>query len=95
MATKREKKVDYEALNSAFMKIPRMKVEVARDLLELGFTQVYELSGRAPDNLFQELKKKNENAPDDRLGYFRMATYFAENPDPDPSLMHPSTWQER
>lgn len=92
MPEKKKKKVDYEALNSPFMKIPRMKVDAARSLLDLGLSEVYELEGRDPDFLFSELSKKQDEIAAEHLHYFRMATYFAENPEPDPALMHPSAW---
>ena len=40
---KKKKKVDRAALASPFMRIPGMYVEAARDLLDLGFSEVYEL----------------------------------------------------
>lgn len=90
----RKKKVDYEALTSPFMRIPRMKTEVARDLLDLGLHEIYELEGRSPEVLFEELKKSKGQAPDDRLAWFRLAVYFAENSQPEASLLHPLAWSD-
>ncbi|HAY99189.1 MAG TPA: hypothetical protein DCY38_00140, partial [Opitutae bacterium] len=56
---KKKKKVDYEALNSALMRIPRMNVEVARNLLDIGIREIYELQGRAPEILFEEVCRKS------------------------------------
>jgi hypothetical protein len=89
---KKKKKVDYEALNSALMRIPRMDVEVARNLIDIGIREIYELEGRAPEVLFEEAKLKNTQIPDDRVRYFRMAIYYAESPDPDHAKMHPDEW---
>lgn len=88
----KKKKTDYEALNSTFMKIPHMKIEVARDLIDLGFSEIYQLSGRAPEVLFEDLNHKRTFVEADRLAYFKMAVYFAEQQDPDPQRLHPSAW---
>ena len=55
---KKKKKVDYEALNSALMRIPRMDVTVARSLIDLDIREIYDLQGRAPEILFEEARKK-------------------------------------
>jgi hypothetical protein len=89
---KKKKKVDYEALNSALMRIPRMDVVAARNFIDIGIREIYELQGRAPEVLFEEAKRKNDDIPDDRIRYFRMAVYYAENPDPEQAKMHPDAW---
>ncbi len=89
---KKKKKVDYEALNSAFMRIPRMDVASARNLLDLGIREIYELQGRAPEVLFEEARQKNAEIPEDRIRYFRMAVYYAECDSPQPSMLHPDAW---
>ncbi len=89
---KKEKKVDYAALNSPFMKLPRMDVATARALLDLGLREVYELVGRAPEALFEDLRKRHPATPQDRLYSLRLAVYCAENPAPDPAKLHPSAW---
>lgn len=94
MAVQKKKKVDYAALNSSFMRIPRMKVEVARNLIDAGVNEVFELEGRSPDMLFAELKKRNTDLPNDHLAYFRMAVYFAENQPPEREKMHPAYWRD-
>jgi hypothetical protein len=88
-----KKKTDYAALQSPFMRIPRLPVEVARDLLDLGLQEVYELQGRAPEALLMELRRKKPAAPDSRLAYFRLAVYFAETPEPEQNKLHPAAWQ--
>jgi len=90
---KKKKKVDYEALNSALMRIPRMDVAAARSLINAGVREIYQLQGRAPEVLFDEAKGKNPEIPDDQIRYFRMAVYYAENDSPDTARMHPDEWK--
>ncbi|WOO40988.1 helix-hairpin-helix domain-containing protein [Rubellicoccus peritrichatus] len=94
MAVQKKKKVDRAALSSSFMRIPRMKVEVARSLIDAGVSEIFQLEGRSPETLFAELKKKRDDVPDEHLAYFRMAVYFAENQPPDRKMMHPSCWMD-
>ncbi|MGZ0654747.1 helix-hairpin-helix domain-containing protein [Coraliomargarita sp. W4R53] len=89
---KKKKKVDYEALNSALMRIPRMDVVVARSLIDMGISEIYDLQGRAPEILFEEARKKNESMVDNQIRYFRMAVYYAESESPDVSKLHPDEW---
>jgi hypothetical protein len=91
---KKKKKADYAALASPFMRIPRLPVEVARDLLDLGLREIYELQGRAPEVLLQELQRRKPATPADRLPYLRLAVYFAENPEPDRGKLYPEAWRE-
>lgn len=91
---KKKKKVDYEALNSGLMHIPRMKVEIARDLIDVGIREIYELQGRSPEVLFEELRRLKPKTPDDRLAWFRLAVYFSETPSPDSSRLHPQVWSD-
>lgn len=89
----KQKKADTEALSSAFMRIPRLPVEAARDLLDLGFTQPYQIAGRSPETLFAEIRKRRPDTPGDRLAAFRLAVYVAEHPtDADKNLLHLSAW---
>jgi len=90
----KKKETDYGALASPFMRIPRMPVAVARDLLDLGLRDIYELQGRAPEVLFQELKKKKPKTPDTHLAFLRLAVYFAENPQPERGKLHPDAWRD-
>lgn len=89
---KKKKKVDYEALNSALMRIPRMDVAAARNLIDLGIREIYELQGRAPEVLMEEARAKNDDIPDDRIRFFRMAVYFAETEEPESNRLHPDAW---
>jgi hypothetical protein len=89
---RKKKKVDYEALNSALMRIPKMDVAAARSLLDIGIREIYELSGRAPDVLFEEARRKRPAIPSHQIQYFRMAVYFAESENPEPRMLHPDQW---
>ncbi|MGF1485037.1 MAG: helix-hairpin-helix domain-containing protein [Opitutales bacterium] len=89
---RRKKKVDSAALHSAFMRIPGMKVEAARDLLDLGLDEVYQLEGRSPESLFSDLQKLRPETPADRVTFLRLAVYFAETDQPDPQRLHPTAW---
>lgn len=91
---KRKKKVDYAALNSPFMRIPQMKIDAARSLLDAGMTAIYELEGRSPDALFDELKRKKPETPDDHRPFFRLAVYYAEHNDPEPGKLSPNAWKD-
>jgi len=89
---KKKKKVDYEALNSALMRIPRMDVAVARSLIDIGIREIFDLRGRAPEVLFEEARAKKPAIPDDRIRYYRMAVYYAETENPEPRMLHPDQW---
>ncbi len=91
---KKKKKIDREALSSPMMRIPRMNVLVARDLIDIGMKELYELRGRSAESLLEEIRKLREDTPEYRLAYLRMAIYYAENDPPDPKLLHPQEWQE-
>lgn len=92
MIPAKKSKVDRAALASAFMRIPGMRIEAARDLLDLGFSQVYELSGRSPEVLFEDLCRLRPDTGRDRLACLRLAVYYAENPQPEQHLLRPSAW---
>ena len=60
---KKKKKVDYEALNSALMRIPRMDVAAARNLIDMGIREIYQLQGRAPEVLLEEARARTRQFP--------------------------------
>ncbi len=91
---RKKKKVDLEALQSPFKRIPGMDIATARDLIDLGFRDIDEVRGRSPEALFEELCSEKENTPDDRLHYLRMAVYYAETDDPDPQLLEAWRWAD-
>ena len=72
-----KKKVDYVALSSPFMRIPRMNVRAARALLDMGIKEIFELKGRDPNSLFADYSKIKK--PDgDLLKFFILAVDFAD-----------------
>lgn len=79
--TQKKRKVDYVALKSPFMRIPRMDVSGARALLDLGFREIYELRGRDPESLVADLAKKRLEIPPEMYKYMKIATDFAESED--------------
>jgi hypothetical protein len=89
---KPKKKVDREALLSPLNRIPGIPLPVVRDLLDIGLQEIDELRGRSPEALFDEVLSLREQTPGDHLHAFRMAVYYAENPDPDPALLQPWKW---
>lgn len=88
----RKKKTDYTALSSDFMKVPRMSVEVARSLLDIGYEKIYELQGLSPESLWQQISANKPETPKHQLPYLRMLVYYAETSSPDPKRLHPSAW---
>ena len=89
---KKKKKVDRVALASPMMRVPRLDIQVARDLIDIGVKELYELEGRAAESLFEEIKKVRPDTPEYRLAHIRMAIYFAETDTPAPQKLHPCEW---
>lgn len=89
----KKKEVDAAALQSPFARIPRLPLVAARDLLDLGFSEVHELAGRAPEVLFEKLRRLRPTTTPERLSYLRMAVHYAEHPDTPGSQLHPHLWQ--
>lgn len=89
----REKKTDFAALQSPFMRVPRMKTEVARSLIEVGFREVFELQGRSAESIWAMIREKRPNTPPDQLPFIRMLVYYAETPSPEVRLLHPKAWE--
>ena len=90
---KKKKKVDRIALASPMMRVPRLDIQVARDLIDIGVKELYELEGRAAESLFEEIQKLRPETPKYRIAHLRMAIYFAENDSPDPQKLHPCEWE--
>ncbi|RCL30973.1 MAG: hypothetical protein DBX03_01465 [Puniceicoccaceae bacterium] len=88
-----KKKIDYQALQSPLMRIPKMDLRVTRALIDLGIKEIYDLQGRSPEILFEEATQKNPEINEYCIRYFRLAVYVAENnPDLDPQKVHPDCW---
>ena len=90
---KKKKKVDRVALASPMMRMPRLDIQVARDLIDIGVKELYELEGRAAESLFEEIKKLRPDTPD-----YQISTSFAwryillKTDSPDPQKLHPCEW---
>ncbi len=88
MESEKKKKIDYEALQSSFMRIPQMDIATARNLIDLGYKESFQLIGISPEVLFEEIKKKNINISKEILHKLRVAVYFVENPNCDPKKLN-------
>ena len=91
---KKKKKVDREALSSPMMRIPNMDVLVARDLIDVGVKELYELKGRSAESIFEDIRKLRPETPEYRIAHLRMGIYFAENDPPEPTMLHPKAWED-
>lgn len=60
------------------MRIPKMKVFAARALLDLGLREIYELRGRDPQSLAEDVEKSGMRADADLLRLFKIAVDFSE-----------------
>jgi hypothetical protein len=60
----------------------------------LGLREIYELQGRAPEVLFAEVRRLRPGTPESRLPLFRLAVYFAENPEPEREKLRPEAWAD-
>ena len=90
---RKKKKVDYEALQSSLMRIPKMDIAVTRALIDLGIKEIYELKGRDPNILYEEACKKNSELNDYSIRYFRLAVYYSENINQlNKNKVHPDDW---
>jgi len=81
-----------EAVTSAFMRIPRLPLDVARDLLDAGYNRLDQVAGRSAETLLSEIRKRNPEAPETHLPALRLAIYVAENPRPDPARLFLDRW---
>lgn len=76
------------------MRIPRMDIRAARLLLDLGYREIYELTGRSPETLLEEASKRKLVTNRELLPFLRMAVYFAENDPPEAARLHPHAWTD-
>jgi len=76
------------------MRIARFPVDVARELLDAGYTRIDQLAGRSPESLLAEIKARTKAPPPAHyLPALRMAVYFAETEKPDPKKLFLDQWQ--
>ena len=76
------------------MRIPNLDVEVARNFLDIGITQIYQLEGRSPESILADIRKVRSDVESDKLPHIRLAVYFAETQEPDKNLLRPCAWVE-
>jgi hypothetical protein len=96
MAERKRKKIDHEALQSTFMQLPSMKVEIARGLLDSGIKNSYELIGRAPEVIIDGIltAQPQLKALPDLKARIQLAIYYAETSEPEPQKLKLSYWIE-
>ena len=83
-----------EAVNSSFMRVPRLPIDVARDLLDAGSTHLDQLAGRSAESLLAQIQRGNPGAtPAVHLPALRLAIYVAETPAPDPKRLFLDCWK--
>ena len=83
-----------EAVTSSFMRVPRLPIDVARDLLDAGYSRLDQLSGRSAESLLSEIQSRNPEATAGlHLPALRLAIYVAETPTPDPKRLFLDKWQ--
>ena len=83
-----------EAVTSSFMRVPRLPLDVARDLLDAGYSRLDQLSGRSAESLLAQIQERNRAAdPAVHLPALRLAIYVAETPTPDPKRLFLDQWQ--
>ncbi|MCD8284531.1 MAG: hypothetical protein LUD52_07440 [Opitutae bacterium] len=92
----KKKKKLAAALKSRFMLVPHMPAQVASYLLDVGYTDVFQLRGRAAESIFEEIKKLDFLAEAKIvLPALRLAIYFSENSEnPDRRLLNLQAWAE-
>ncbi len=75
--------------------IPGVGPSIAGDLQRLGITQVHELVGQDPQQLYDELGSLGGRVQDPCVLYvFRCAVYFAETPNPEPDKLLWWNWKD-
>lgn len=82
-----------EAVTSPFMRVPRLPLEVARDLMDAGYSRLDQLAGRSAETLLAEIRRRSPEAPDGHLPALRLAIYVAETPQPDPKRLFLDEWR--
>lgn len=91
----KKKKIDTAALNSAFMRVPHMPVQVARHLLDAGYSDLFQLRGRSAESLLEEINKRDfAIVPETVVPALRLAIYFVENENNlNRALLNLHAWQ--
>lgn len=91
---RKKKEIDRQALGSSWTRISGIDVAAARDLLDLGFQHLHQLTGRSPEALYDEIRRRKPETPRLRLLQLRMAVYLSETDSPEPRKTHPHWWND-
>jgi len=76
--------------------IPGIGPSIAKDLQDLGYNQVQDLSGENPESMYRNLCELRDAHIDRCVLYvFRCAVYCADNETYDPELLKWWNWKER
>lgn len=82
-------------MKNELLKIPGVGKSIARDLMDLGIAKIEELSGRDPEQLYNELcVLKGQKVDRCMLYVFRCAVYFASGRDHDPEKLKWWNWKD-
>lgn len=85
-----------ERATSDLQQIPGVGPSIARDLQELGISNIADLCGKNPQILYDRLSTLRGEKQDRCVLYvFRCATYFAANKNHDPDLLKWWNWKDR
>ena len=76
--------------------IPGIGPNMARDLMDLGYSEASELRDQDPQRMYSELCEiRGERLDPCVLYVFRCAVYFASNDKHDPELLKWWSWKDR
>jgi hypothetical protein len=76
--------------------IPGVGPSIARDLMDLGYSTVYQLKKADPETMYQNLCELRGQHIDRCVLYvFRCAVYFADSKEPDPELLKWWNWKDK
>lgn len=79
-----------------FQSIPGVGKSIARDLVDLGYSEVDELRSEDPEEMYQNLIALRGHHIDRCVLYvFRCANYFASNSVHDPDLLKWWNWKDK
>ena len=94
MAAVQDRAVPAEVLRE-LRRIPGVGKSIAADLHQLGISEVAELRGRDPEELYEQFCELSGARVDRCLLYvFRCAVYFAGERNPDPEKLKWWNWKD-
>lgn len=78
------------------MQIPGVGKSIANDLVQIGISEIMDLRGCNPEELYERSNSLVGCVQDRCLLYvFRCAVYFAETKKPDPELLKWWNWKDK